>query len=125
MDRIDIFSWVPSLKYEELVSPDKENITEEIREKVEGAREIQRQRFFEDEILTNSEMEIPQIKKYCQIDSKSQNLLRKNVDSRNLSARGYHRILKIARTIADLEKKENISFDDILESLSYRAKESI
>ena len=68
-------------------------------------------------------MNIPQIKKYCQIDSSSQNILRKYVDSGKLSARGFHRVLKIARTIADLEKKENISFEDISEALSYRIRE--
>ncbi|MBL7150127.1 MAG: YifB family Mg chelatase-like AAA ATPase [Candidatus Pacebacteria bacterium] len=125
MDRIDIFSWVPSLKYEELTSVDKENVSEEIRKRVETARAFQKQRFVNDKILTNSEMEIPQIKKYCQIDSASQNILRQYVNSNKLSARGYHRVLKIARTIADLEEKENMSFDDISEALSYRVREGI
>ena len=74
-------------------------------------------------MLVNSEMGIPQIKKYCQIDLKSQDLLRKYVDSGKISARGYHRVLKLARTIADLSLSENMSFDHIAESLTYRVKE--
>ena len=68
-------------------------------------------------------MEIPEIKKYCQIDSKSESLLKKYVDSGRLSIRGYHRVLKVARTIADLEGKEKISFENLAEALSYRIKE--
>jgi len=124
MDRIDIFSWVPSLKYEELISPETSNLTEEIRNKVEKAREIQRERFRSEKELSNSEMKIPQIKKYCQLDSKSQTILKKFVDSGKLSARGYHRVLKVARTIADLEERESISFQNISEALSYRLRES-
>ncbi|MCD6500673.1 YifB family Mg chelatase-like AAA ATPase [bacterium] len=124
MDRIDIFSWVPSLRYEELISPDRENLSNETRARVEKAREIQKERFAREGILTNSEMKIPQIKKYCQIDSRSQNVLRKFVNSGKLSARGYHRVLKVARTIADLEERESISFQNISEALSYRLRES-
>ena len=123
MDRIDIFDWIPSLKYEELISPDKENLSNETRERIERAREIQKERLGNEGTLTNSEMKIPQIKKYCQIDSSSQNLLRKYVDSAKLSARGYHRVLKAARTVADLEGRENISSDNLNEALSYRLRE--
>ena len=68
-------------------------------------------------------MEIPQIKKYCQVDPASQNLLRNAVDSGKLSARGYHRILKVARTIADLGNSEKILLDHLSEALSYRLRE--
>ncbi len=124
IDRIDIFCWVPSLKYTDLISPDRENQSGKIKAKIERAREIQKERFREEGILTNSEMKIPQIKKYCQLDSKSQTILKKFVDSGKLSARGYHRVLKVARTIADLEERESISFQNISEALSYRLKES-
>ncbi len=123
MDRIDIFSWVPSLKYAELISPDQENLSAQTRSKIERTREIQKERFKDDRNLTNSEMIIPQIKKYCQIRSSSQNILRKYVDSGKLSARGFHRVLKVARTIADLEGRDNISFQDVNEALSYRLRE--
>ena len=123
MDRIDLFINVPPLKYEKLVAVDEENCSRKIRERVTTARHIQKERFKSDKILTNSEMEIPQIKKYCQIDSKSQNLLRNYVDSGKLSARGYHRVLKVARTIADLGNYENISFNHLSEALMYRIRE--
>ncbi len=124
MDRIDIFINVPQIKYEKLVAADEENISLKIREKVEKARKIQKERFKNERILTNSEMEVPQIKKYCQIDSKSGALLRNYVNSGQLSARGYHRVLKVARTIADLETSENISFEHLSEALMYRLRET-
>ncbi len=120
IDRIDISIEVPALKYEKLVSVDLNNSSEKIREKVKKAREIQRQRFKKEQGMVNSEMSIPQIKKYCQIDSRSQTLLRKYVDSGRLSARGYHRVLKVARTIADLELSESICFSHLSEALMYR-----
>lgn len=123
MDRIDLFIEVPQLKYEKLVAPDEENSSLRIREKVEKARQIQKERFENEKFLTNSEMEIPQIKKYCQINLKSQELLRNYVDSGKLSARGYHRVLKVARTIADLANSENILFNHLSEALMYRMRE--
>jgi len=131
IDRVDIFVFVPQLKYEKLIAPDIENASQRIRERVIGARTLQRERFKEENssagsgqgILTNSEMEIPQIKKYCHIDSKSGNLLRKYVDSGKLSARGYHRVLKVARTIADLDNSQNILYNHVSEALMFRIRE--
>jgi len=128
MDRIDIFVTVPQLKYDKLVAPGLENSSKITREKIIIAREIQKERFThsagsEREILVNSEMEIPQIKKYCQVDSKSGDLLRKYVDSGKLSARGYHRVLKVARTIADLDNSENILYNHLSEALMFRIRE--
>jgi magnesium chelatase family protein len=123
MDRLDLFIEVPSVKYEKLASDSSENQSPQMREKIEKAREIQKQRFINDKILTNSEMNIPEIKKYCQHDLSSQNLLKKYVDSGKLSARGYHRTLKVARTIADLAGSENILHQHIAEALMYRVKE--
>ena len=123
IDRIDLFINVPQLKYEKLAAPDMENSSAQIRERVEKARELQRERFSLEKFLINSEMGIPQIKKYCQIDLKSQNLLRNYVDSGKLSARGYHRVLKVARTIADLDGAENIAYNHLSEALMYRIRE--
>jgi len=138
MDRVDLFINVPQLKYEKLTAPDEENSSQKIRERVERARNIQRERFWPEKSqgqkqsltetvpvtnITNAEMIIPQIKKYCQIGLKSQNLLRNYVDSGRLSARGYHRVLKVARTIADLENSENILDDHLSEALMYRIRE--
>ncbi|MCK4454345.1 YifB family Mg chelatase-like AAA ATPase [Candidatus Parcubacteria bacterium] len=135
MDRIDLFIEVPQLKYEKLVAQDEKNSSSKIREKVIKARQIQQARlsFAKQNLsgrerfslnLTNSEMSIPEIKKFCQIDLKSQALLRKYVDSGKLSARGYHRVLKVSRTIADLDQSESISFDHLSEALMYRIKEN-
>jgi len=120
MDRIDLFIEVPRLKYEKLIK-EKEDNTPQIRKRVERARQIQKQRFKKE--MTNSEMDLLQIKKYCQIPPSSQALLRKYVDSGKLSARGFHRVLKVARTIADLEESEKILPDHLSEALMYRIKE--
>ena len=130
MDRIDLFIEVPALKYEKLVAQDEEHSSEKIRERVGNAREIQKERFTHLSFasqnfggLTNSEMPLKKIEKYCQVDLKSQDLLRKYVNSGKLSARGYHRVLKVARTIADLSNSEQISFEHLAEALMYRIRE--
>ena len=124
MDRIDIFIEVPAVKYEKLASENAENQSAVLRERIQKAREIQKERFKNDTILVNSEMNILHIKKYCQQDTASQELLKKYVDSGKLSARGYHRILKVSRTIADLASSQNIQHDHIAEALMYRIRES-
>jgi len=129
IDRIDIFIDVPPLKFEKLSTIDEENASQKLKEKIEKARQIQKQRFSPDQktlkekILVNSEMQIPQIKKYCQIDGKSKEILRRFVDSGKLSARGYHRVLKTARTVADLDNSENIKYEHLTEALMYRIRE--
>ncbi len=122
IDRFDIFCSVPAVKYEELVSPWSTSETEEARQRVAQARTVQKARLENEGILTNSEMGLRQIRKYCLIDQSSQRFLKQYVDSAKLSARGYHRVLKTARTIADLEKKENISFQNVSEALSFRLR---
>ncbi len=135
-DRIDISIKVPQLKFEKLTSIDEENSSAKIKERTEKARQIQKERFFNDplnkfgarqeenKIFTNSEMQIPQIKKYCKIDQKSESILKRFVDSGKLSARGFHRVLKVARTIADLENSEKINYNHIAEGLMYRIREN-
>lgn len=127
MDRIDIFIEVPSVKYEKLAESSEEIPDESgpIRNRVEKARQIQKNRFENSGILTNSEMKIPEIKKHCRHDEHSQSLLKKSVDSGKLSARGYHRVLKVARTIADLAGIEDIKREHVAEALMYRAKEGL
>jgi magnesium chelatase family protein len=124
IDRIDVFVSVPQVEFEKLISPSEKNSSLEIKDRIEKARQIQKQRFALAKNFVNSEMDIPQIKKYCEIDSKSKNALKNFIDSGKLSARGYHRILKTARTIADLNGSNNISYDHLTEALMYRTKES-
>ena len=129
IDRVDLFIDVPHLKFEKLEAAEEENVVRTIKERVAKARCIQKQRFsspsgaLKEKILVNSEMQVPEVKKFCQIDPKSKEILRKFVDSGKLSARGYHRVLKVARTIADLEESENISYNHLTEALMYRIRE--
>jgi len=122
IDRIDIFVDLPPVKFEKLESKEEDK-TEETRNSVINAREKQKQRLRQDKMLTNSEMQIPQIKKYCQVDLTAKNILRNYVDSGKLSARGYHRVLKVARTIADLGNSNNILIEHINEALMYRSRQ--
>lgn len=122
MDRIDLFCWVSTLKYDELTQDNQELESPSVKTRVEAAREIQKQRFSKDNILTNSEMTIPLIKKHCQLDSPSQNILKSWVDTGKLSGRAFHRVLKTARTLADLDGRKNITIDDINEVLHYRRR---
>lgn len=123
IDRIDLFIEVPQLKYEKLIQENSEKSSSKIKERVEKARILQKERFNKNGVITNSEIRIPQIKQYCQVDSKAGNLLRKAVDSGQLSARGYHRVLKVARTIADLADSKNILTEHVAEALMYRIRE--
>lgn len=120
IDRIDISITVPRIKFDKLNAENNFNKTEHIKNKILIARKIQQERFAGKGITTNSEMNIEQIKKHCTFDSQSSHILRLAVDSGKLSPRGYHRVLKVARTIADLEQKINISFEHISEALGYR-----
>lgn len=123
MDRFDLFIHVPQLKYEKLMEPDNEGASAKIRGRVTLARQVQQERYREENIFINGEMRIPHIKRFCQLEAQSQNFLKKSIDSGRLSMRGYHRLLKTARTIADLDGSENIQFGHLSEALSYRLKE--
>jgi magnesium chelatase family protein len=124
LDRIDLHIEVPRIKYDELSKDRKTESSENIRTRIEKARDIQNKRFVDSIISINSEMRPQDIKKYCQIDEKSQDLLKSAVNQFGLSARAYNRILKLARTIADLSQSENILPEHIAEALQYRPKES-
>lgn len=123
LDRIDIHIEVPRLNFDKLES---ERVAEEsklIRGRVQKARDTQEERFKDKKIIANSEMKVSDIKEYCNVCDKSKELLRNAVDVLHLSARGYHRVLKIARTIADLDGAEEISPEHVAEALQYRPKE--
>lgn len=123
VDRIDLHTDVPRLKYEKLAEGPVAEESIKVRSRVEAARIIQRRRFKNEKILTNSEMDIKQIKKYCPVDNETQTLLRQAVDQMHLSARVFHKLLKVGRTIADLAGQENIEHDNIQEALNYRPRE--
>jgi len=122
LDRIDLQIEVPRLKFEKLQEEFSGETSEEIRKRVESARETQKRRFKSEKIITNSEMSSNQIKEFCRLDDKSVELLRIAVSTMGLSARSYYRLIKIARTIADLSEEENILPSHIAESIQYRFK---
>lgn len=121
LDRIDLQIEVSALKYSELSSSDSsQEKSLDIRKRVIAAREIQNKRFASLGINTNSQMNSRQIERFCQIDETSNKLLEKAVALYGFSARAYHRILKVARTIADLEGVANIEQKHIAEAIQYR-----
>lgn len=125
IDRIDMVVELPQVEFEKLIAPNSNQETIEAKNNIKEARRRQYERFRENKILTNGEMEILEIKKYCQIDSTANNILRNYVNSGKLSARGYHRVLKIARTIADLDGNEEIVLENLHEALMYRLSDSL
>lgn len=122
LDRIDIQIHVQRLTDEELLNNDnKAETSETIRKRVIQARKIQQERYKNEGILTNSELSAKLIKKYCKVDDKTKQFLKNAINQFNLSARAYDRILKISRTIADLENKENIELSHIAGALQLRS----
>lgn len=119
MDRFDIQIWVSRVPIDALNRPQSENPTQQIRRRVIRVREIQQQRYKSETIL-NAHISTQDIKKYCATSPQVQRLLESASESLELSARGYHRVLKLARTIADLDNKPNIGEQHVAEALSYR-----
>ncbi len=124
LDRIDIQIEVEGVKYEDLSSEHLEEKSCVVRERVNKAREIQLERFKGDKITTNAEMNEQHIKKYCKLDSSSDSLLKNYFEKYKLTARGRSRILKVARTIADMCGEENINASHLLEACGFRSKSS-
>jgi len=123
LDRIDLQIEVPRVKFEKL--QEEEDTAEksiDIRKRVEAVRKIQKERFHGLSIITNSEMASVQIKKFCSLDQPCVEILRSAVSSLGLSARSYYRLIKIARTIADLSEEEKIRPAHIAEAVQYRFK---
>jgi magnesium chelatase family protein len=123
LDRMDIHIEVPRMKYEKLADDKVAPESAKIRARVQEAREKQLARFSKTKFTCNAEIGSREIKKYCLVDEKSVGLLKTAVNQMYLSARAYHRILKLARTIADLDDKENIESSHIAEAIQYRSKE--
>lgn len=126
IDRVDMFIEVPKVKTEKFqsVNPHENGETSKtIKERVEKSREIQLRRFAWQKITFNAEMSSAQINEFCKLTTESDTIMRQAVASLNLSARSYYRILKLARTIADLAESHDIQTPHILEALSYRKKD--
>ncbi len=130
LDRIDIHVEVPRVDYEKLSGDRMGETSESIRARVQAARNIQRSRFTNSQsthhpstdIICNADMRVGEIRQFCRLPDEGQRLMRAAMTQLNLSARGYHRILKLARTIADLAGSEEIQSVHLAEALQYRPK---
>ena len=124
LDRIDLQVEVDNVKYEELVSETMEETSAQIRERVNRTRLIQRERFKYDGITCNASMGEKQIKKYCKLSPECESILKNAYDNLKLSARARSRIIKVARTIADMALSNDILPEHILEAIGYRREDS-
>ncbi len=121
LDRIDIHIEVPKVEFEQLSDKRHGETSSEIRNRVLRARKIQEGRFQESDIFYNAQMGRKDIENYCALDSNSEQLLKNAMEKLNLSARAYDRILKVARTIADLSNSKQIQSAHIAEAIQYRS----
>jgi len=123
VDRIDLWLEVPQIEHEKLSDiQDSGESSKEIQKRVVKAREIQKNRLNGTKLLTNSEMSVRELKKFAMLSENVKNILNQAAQRLDLSGRAYHRVIKLSRTIADLEGVENIAESHILEALQYRPK---
>ena len=125
MDRIDIHLEVKRVPFQKLSALEKGETSVAIRQRVETARQVQTVRFAnlnKPNILVNGDMGPAEVQTFCQLDEASRNLMRAASQQMNLSARAYHRVLKLARTIADLAAVEQIQVQHLAEALQYRPR---
>ena len=120
LDRIDMQIEVAPVKYQKLEQKQIAETSEKIKQRVDKARNIQLKRYEGQKIYSNSELTPKLIETYCELDKPSQKIMQEAFQKLNFSARAYHRILKVARTIADLEEKEKIEVAHIAEAIQYR-----
>jgi magnesium chelatase family protein len=123
LDRIDLHVDVPAVPYKDLARESSGENSADIRKRVNAARALQMDRYHRAKIYSNAQMNSRQLKRYCLLDKGSRRLLESVIDKFGLSARAYNRILKIARTIADLANQEAISVEHVSEAVQYRSLE--
>ena len=122
LDRIDIHMEVPRVEYEKLSDDRLGEPSAAIRARVEAARERQRQRFAGTHLLSNADMGPAEVREFCPVDEAGKSLLRAAMQQLHMSARAYHRILKLARTIADLAGSDRIETVHLAEAIQYRPR---
>lgn len=120
LDRIDLHIDVPRVDFQKLANAGLNEPSETIRSRVEAARAIQRERYRGSPIVSNAEMRPAEIRKYCALDASGQALMKRAMERFELSARAFHRLLKLARTIADLAGSETLRAEDVAEAIQYR-----
>jgi magnesium chelatase family protein len=122
LDRIDMFVDVPRVEYEKLTGESVAEPSQSVRQRVEGASQRQQQRFSGSRLVSNAEMGPLEVREYCQryLADGANQLLRMAMTQLSLSARAFHRVLKVARTIADLGGSEGIEASHVAEALQYR-----
>ena len=120
LDRIDLIVEVPALEYDELRRKTPAESSAEIKKRVNAARAIQRKRFGDDGTMSNSRMDSKELRRFCSLSGEGEALMRGAFDSMGLSARSYDRILRVARTIADLDGAEEIGPGHLAEAIQYR-----
>jgi magnesium chelatase family protein len=126
LDRIDLHVEVPAVKHQKLIEKEPSGKSSKVvRDEVQAARERQQKRFAGTPLTCNSEMTAKNIKKYCQLDEEEEDFLHQAVVQMDLSARAYHRILKVARTVADLSGREKIESKYLAEALQYRPQREV
>ncbi|MFA5773686.1 MAG: ATP-binding protein [Candidatus Paceibacterota bacterium] len=121
LDRIDIHIEVPAIAYRNLADKVEGTSSAEMKDSVAKARLAQAKRFKGDGIATNSHMSAKHLKKYCHLDDESETLIKQAIDELGLSARAYSRIIKVARTISDMDGAEIILPQHISEAIQYRS----
>jgi len=127
LDRIDIHITVPPVEYEKLSGDRLGEPSAKIQERVEKARTRQRQRFEKagvTNLQANADMGPAEVRQFCELDDAGKQLMRAAMKQLNLSARAFHRILKLARTIADLAESEKIETHHLAEAVQYRPRQS-
>lgn len=122
IDRVDIFVEVPHIDYEKLTDKHSGETSKAVRGRVEAARQRQRQRFKDTSLICNAEMTVTEVRDFCQTDETAQSLLKSAMKQLHLSARAFHRVLKLALTIADLEKSDIIKAHHLAEAIQYRPR---
>ncbi len=121
LDRLDIHVEVPPVKYEELQGGNREETSKEIKSRVDRARKIQNERYKNENISCNARLTPSALKKYCRLTEDAEMLLKSAFESMGLSGRAYDRLLKVARTLADLEGEKNIDVGHIAQAIQFRS----
>lgn len=120
LDRIDLHVEVPAVRVDELIRTEQGESSSEIKQRVNAARKVQQKRLADHGLHCNAQMKAKQIKKFCAVAAQAEKLVEQAIDRFGLSARAYTRILKIARTIADLDGRETIAAHHVAEAIQYR-----